>query len=64
MRLFIAINFEEKVKDQLITIIEMMRPFASRGRFVDKENLHLTLEFLGEAGDSVKSSSNVTSIFC
>lgn len=51
MRLFIAINFEEKVKEQLLAMIEMMRPFASRGRFVDKENLHLTLEFLGEVDE-------------
>lgn len=48
MRLFIAINFEEKIKDQLLTIIEMMRPYSNQGRFVDKDNLHLTLEFLGE----------------
>lgn len=48
MRLFIAINFEESTKNQINEIITYLQPKIKRGRFVNPENLHLTLEFLGE----------------
>lgn len=48
MRLFIAINFNDHFKNQLDKIIDQVRPYSTQGRFVDTNNLHLTLEFLGE----------------
>src|SRR5690606_28768630 len=48
MRLFIAINFEEQVKEKIQEIIEDLEKNSFQGRFVGKEHLHLTLEFLGE----------------
>lgn len=48
LRLFIAINFDEDVKDHLCDIIQKLKSSAERGNFTQRENLHLTLAFLGE----------------
>lgn len=48
MRLFFAILLEEAVKDSLFDGICTMRGQCVRGNFTKKENLHLTLEFIGE----------------
>lgn len=48
MRLFIAINFEERVKKQISNLIDELRNFSTQGKFVNEEHMHLTLEFLGE----------------
>ena len=49
MRLFIAINFSEEVKDALCETIAELRGAARRGRYTHRENLHLTLVFIGES---------------
>jgi len=49
MRLFIAINFSEEVKDALCETIADLRAAALRGRYTARENLHLTLTFIGES---------------
>lgn len=49
MRLFIAINFSEDVKDALCETIAELRDAALRGRWTARENLHLTLVFIGES---------------
>lgn len=48
MRLFCAVLFDDEVLRQLISAREMLREHAFRGSFTPDENLHLTLEFLGE----------------
>ncbi len=48
MRLFISINFEEKVKDKIVSIIDTIKPFSSYGRFSHRDHIHLTLLFLGD----------------
>lgn len=48
MRLFVAVLLEEPIKDCLCDVIEEMRQYAVRGNFSRRENLHLTLAFLGE----------------
>ncbi len=47
MRLFIAINFDDSTKEQIIGVQKQLRDFG-RGNFSRPENLHLTLAFLGE----------------
>ena len=49
MRLFIAINFSNTVMDALCETISELRGAARRGRFPLRENLHLTLVFIGES---------------
>ncbi len=51
MRLFIAINFDKRIKDALIEVQDKMKMQGVRGNFTKPENLHLTLAFIGEYGD-------------
>lgn len=48
MRLFIAINFDQKMKDALEDLQEGLRARGIRGNYTRTENLHLTLAFIGE----------------
>jgi len=48
MRLFSAINFTEEVKSRLYEVITELKRHSLAGNFTKKENLHLTLAFLGE----------------
>lgn len=48
MRLFIAINFNENVKDSLCDSIARLKRMALKGNFTRRENLHLTVVFIGE----------------
>lgn len=49
MRLFVAILLSEPVKDMLMQTIRQLQPAVLDGRFSHRENLHLTLAFLGES---------------
>lgn len=48
MRLFIAINFEDKLKNAVQNMVQDIKRYSKQGRFVKNEHMHLTLEFLGE----------------
>ena len=48
MRLFIAVNFCERVKSQILELQNRLRVQSLRGNFTRPDNLHLTLAFLGE----------------
>jgi len=48
MRLFIAINFNNEVKDALCETASELRAAARRGRVTHRDNLHLTLVFIGD----------------
>ena len=48
MRLFIAINFNNNTRSQLLALRDDLRSRAESGRFSLPENLHLTLAFIGE----------------
>ena len=52
MRLFFAINFSEREKDILLKNIAALKGMCSRGNFTSRENLHLTLAFLGEVDNA------------
>ncbi len=52
MRLFVAVDLSEEIRD---SISKLSKTFAVKGiKTVEKENLHLTLKFLGEVQDSKK----------
>lgn len=62
MRLFIAILFSEEIKDKLCDAINVLRASAARGNYTNRDNLHLTLVFIGETnrtGDIEKAIETV-----
>jgi 2'-5' RNA ligase len=49
MRCFVAIDLPEHIKARIFHEIEILKQQGLvSGKFVEKENLHLTLKFLGE----------------
>ena len=48
MRLFVAIELSDEVKDALMECIDNIKVQGGKGNFTRKENLHITLAFLGE----------------
>lgn len=52
MRVFVALELPQKVKDNLERSERQFAEYATGGNFVPKENLHLTLHFLGNVNDS------------
>ena len=52
MRLFIAIRLSEIMKDALTEVQDKMRRTGVHGNYTARENLHLTLAFIGEYSDA------------
>src|SRR4051794_32794087 len=52
MRLFIALDIDEAVREGLIRFVEGVRNFAPDARWVKPESLHVTLKFIGEQPDT------------
>jgi 2'-5' RNA ligase len=48
MRLFIAVNFSDDIKNHILSIQNMIKEKSLKGNFSRPENLHLTMAFLGE----------------
>jgi len=48
MRVFLAIEFPEDIKNYLAQIQQVVREQSVVGNFTSKENFHLTLRFIGE----------------
>jgi len=51
MRLFVALDLTEEVRERIRRFIEEMRPLAPDVRWVSAEALHVTLKFIGEVPD-------------
>lgn len=51
MRLFIAINLSDEIKESLMSIQDTMRTYGIRGNEIVPENMHLTLAFIGDYDD-------------
>lgn len=49
MRLFIAITFNQDIKSSLYNIIQHLKQNSKEGNFTQKDNLHLTIAFIGES---------------
>jgi 2'-5' RNA ligase len=52
MRLFIGIKFEENIIAGLYSLQNEIRKLVKSGKFPTRENLHLTLHFLGETPEN------------
>ena len=51
MRLFIALQLNDEMKDALQNMQNFMRGCGVKGNYTKRENLHLTLAFIGEFED-------------
>lgn len=54
MRLFIAIPFDDEMKQELVRVQDQLYDCGLSGNYTKEENLHLTLAFIGEYGDPGK----------
>ena len=48
MRLFVALDIDESIREKIVGFIEGVREFAADVRWVKTESLHVTLKFIGE----------------
>ncbi len=48
MRLFVAVNFDDKFKLRIMKIMSELQKNSERGNFSRMQNLHITLQFIGE----------------
>ncbi|MBK1812798.1 RNA 2',3'-cyclic phosphodiesterase [Clostridium sp. YIM B02505] len=51
MRVYIAIDFEENIKNYFDNITSHIKNHCSEGSFTEKYNFHMTIRFIGEADD-------------
>ncbi len=61
MRLFVGIDMPAAVKDQMAALIEHLRPGAPDAKWVPRDNLHVTLSFLGEVREEGEIGAAVAS---
>ena len=62
MRLFIAINLSDAMKDALTDVQDKMYDQGVRGNFTLRENMHLTLAFIGEYPDKEQVTDALSSV--
>jgi RNA 2',3'-cyclic 3'-phosphodiesterase len=48
IRSFIAIEFDQYIKEYLWNQLQLIKEYTSKGNFTSQDNFHLTLNFLGE----------------
>lgn len=53
MRFFIAIEFNENIKEIISNVQREVLEISDDGNFSRKENIHLTLYFIGQANDNM-----------
>ena len=51
MRLFIALTFEDPFIEQIVSLQNSLRNAGATGNYTKRENLHMTLAFIGEYGN-------------
>ena len=52
MRAFIALELSEEIKEELSRLQEELKKTGADVKWVNPENIHLTIKFLGNAGES------------
>jgi len=63
MRLFVAIDFPEEIKQEFFDLSTKLMRQADAGRIVALENYHLTLVFIGES-ERLTEIKNAISVVC
>lgn len=52
MRLFIALDIDDDIRQRIARFVDGVSPFAPDARWAKPESLHLTLKFIGEQAES------------
>jgi 2'-5' RNA ligase len=52
IRAFIAVDLDDLVIEKICNVVEILKPRITEIRWLRKENLHLTLKFLGNIAES------------
>ncbi|HUO13455.1 MAG TPA: RNA 2',3'-cyclic phosphodiesterase [Verrucomicrobiae bacterium] len=52
MRLFVALDIDNEIRERIARFVEGVNPFAPDARWVKPESLHVTLKFIGEQSDA------------
>ena len=53
MRVFVALNIDEEIRNQIQQFVEKVRGFAPDARWLTPDSLHITLKFIGEKPDNL-----------
>ena len=56
MRLFVALDIEQTIRERIVRFVEGVRNFAPDGRWMKPESMHVTLKFIGEQPDAAVES--------
>ena len=48
MRIFIALDIDDEIRERIIRFMDGVREFATHARWVRPESMHVTLKFIGE----------------
>ena len=56
MRLFVALDIDDAIRERIVRFVEGVHPFAPDARWVKPESMHVTLKFIGEQPDSAVDS--------
>ena len=53
MRLFIALDIDDAIRERITRFVEGVQGLAPNARWVKPESLHVTLKFIGEQSEAV-----------
>jgi RNA 2',3'-cyclic 3'-phosphodiesterase len=64
MRLFIALDIDDAIRERMVQFVESVRSFAPDARWTKPESLHVTLKFIGEQPEAavLKIKESMTSV--
>jgi 2'-5' RNA ligase len=51
MRLFVALDIDDAIRERIVRFVDGVQPFAPDARWVKPESMHVTLKFIGEQPD-------------
>ncbi len=60
MRLFVAVDIDDAIRERISRFLEGVRGFAEEARWVRPESLHVTLKFIGEKSE--EEVENITRV--
>lgn len=60
MRLFIALDIDDTIRERIARFLDAVRGFAPDARWVREESLHITLKFIGEKPAEIVESFKQT----